>query len=62
MNFDNHDERIKYYELLLEQDLDALPHFQLPQGYRFSTSQIPRSKLTVQQNCYAANYGGIDVA
>lgn len=35
MNFDNHDERIKYYELLLERDLDALPLFPLPQGYRF---------------------------
>lgn len=35
MNFDNHDERIKYYELLLERDLDALPRFPLPEGYRF---------------------------
>lgn len=35
IQFDNHDERIKYYELLLERDLDTLPLFQLPQGYRF---------------------------
>lgn len=34
IQFDNHDERIKYYELLLERDLDTLPLFQLPQGYR----------------------------
>lgn len=35
MQFDNHDERIKYYELLLEHDLDMLPYFQLPPGYQF---------------------------
>lgn len=35
MTFDNHDERIKYYELLLERDLDELPQFPLPEGYRF---------------------------
>jgi len=35
MEFDNHDERIKYYELLLERDLDGLPCFTLPPGYRF---------------------------
>ncbi len=35
IQFDNHDERIKYYELLLERDLDTLPLFQLLQGYRF---------------------------
>ena len=33
--FDNHDERIPYYELLLERDLNALPSFPLPQGLRF---------------------------
>lgn len=33
--FDNLDPRIKYYELLLERDLDALPSFPLPEGYRF---------------------------
>jgi len=33
--FDNHDARIHYYELLLERDLDDLPHFALPEGYRF---------------------------
>lgn len=35
IQFDNHDDRIKYYELLLERDLDALPHFSLPEGYKF---------------------------
>lgn len=33
--FDNHDERIRYYELLLERDLDDIPQFALPAGYRF---------------------------
>ncbi len=33
--FDNHDEHIAYYELLLERDLDSLPHIPLPEGYRF---------------------------
>lgn len=34
--FDNHDTRVKYYELLLERkDLDALPEYTLPKGYRF---------------------------
>lgn len=33
--FDNHDERIKYYELLLERDLDTIQHFVLPEGYQF---------------------------
>ena len=35
MQFDNHDSRIKYYELMLERDLDYLPCFPLPDGYRF---------------------------
>lgn len=35
IQFDNHDERIKFYELLLEGDLDRLPCFTLPQGYKF---------------------------
>lgn len=35
MQFDNHDDRIRYYELLPERDLDALPRFPLPEGYRF---------------------------
>lgn len=35
LQFDNHDERIRYYELLLEQDLDAVPCLPLPKGYRF---------------------------
>lgn len=33
--FDNHDERIKYYELMLERSLDNIPEYALPQGYRF---------------------------
>lgn len=35
MCFDNHDARIKYYELLLEGDLDGVPQLPLPEGYRF---------------------------
>lgn len=35
VQFDNHDERIKYYELLLERDLEGIPVFPLPDGYRF---------------------------
>ena len=35
IRFDNHDERIKYYELMLERKLCNLPHFPLPEGYRF---------------------------
>lgn len=34
--FDNHDERIPYYELLLERkDLHDIPMFSLPEGFRF---------------------------
>lgn len=33
--FDNHDERIRYYELLLERELDQIPLKELPEGYRF---------------------------
>ncbi|MCM1135297.1 MAG: GNAT family N-acetyltransferase [Clostridium sp.] len=33
--FDNHDPRIKYYELLLERSLNDLPQYPLPGGYRF---------------------------
>lgn len=37
MNFDNHDERIKYYELMLERKtLSDIPEFSLPEGYRFA--------------------------
>lgn len=36
MIFDNHDERIKYYELILERKtLEDIPSFPLPDGYRF---------------------------
>ena len=34
-DFDNHDKRIPYYELLLERDLDSIPKFSLPDGFRF---------------------------
>lgn len=38
--FDNHDNRIKYYELLLKRDdLDDLPEYKLPEGYRFTFYQ-----------------------
>jgi len=34
--FDNHDPRIRYYELLLQRtDLEGLPEYALPKGYRF---------------------------
>lgn len=35
IEFDNRDERIRYYELLLERDLEHIPWIELPQGYRF---------------------------
>lgn len=35
MQFDNLDERIRYYDLILERDLDDIPQFPLPEGYRF---------------------------
>ena len=33
--YDNHDERICYYELLLENNITEVPQFELPKGYRF---------------------------
>lgn len=37
MHFDNHDSRIKYYELLLKRDsLENLPKYELPEGYQFA--------------------------
>lgn len=39
MQFDNHDERIRYYELMLERDLENLPYFPLPDGYRYAFFQ-----------------------
>lgn len=35
IEFDNRDERIRYYELLLERNLEYVPRIELPQGYRF---------------------------
>ena len=34
-DLDNHDRRISFYELMLERDLDGLPRYELPAGYRF---------------------------
>ena len=37
MHFDNHDSRIKYYELLLKREnLENLPKYELPEGYQFA--------------------------
>ena len=33
--YDNHDDRICYFELVLERDLSNLPAYDLPTGYRF---------------------------
>lgn len=33
--FDNNDKRIKYFELLLEKDIDVIKDYALPKGYRF---------------------------
>lgn len=33
--YDNHDDRICYYELLLESDITEVPQYELPKGYRF---------------------------
>lgn len=33
--YDNHDERICYYELLLENDITEVPQYDLPEGYKF---------------------------
>ena len=36
MKFDNHDDRLRYYELLLERkEVGDIPQFPLPEGYRF---------------------------
>lgn len=36
MIFDNHDERIKYYELMLERkNLEDIPEYPLPEGFKF---------------------------
>ncbi len=36
MKFDNHDSRIRYYELLLKRDdLDDIPEYRLPEGFHF---------------------------
>ena len=34
--FDNHDSRIRYYELLLERDLAGIEELPLPPGYRYA--------------------------
>ncbi len=36
MIYDNHDARLRYFELLLKRDnLENIPEFRLPDGYRF---------------------------
>lgn len=37
--FDNNDKRIKHYELLLENDLDNITEYTLPDGYHFEFYQ-----------------------
>ncbi len=51
-NFDNLDDRIRYYELLLERELDCLPAYPLPEGYRFVFYQPGdrESWLTIEQS------------
>lgn len=39
MNFDNHDKRLPYFELLLERDLTDIPQYTLPAGYHFEFYQ-----------------------
>lgn len=36
VRYDNHDERICYYELLLENDITEVPQYELPKGFRFA--------------------------
>ena len=36
MTYDNHDPRIRYFELMLEGSLDDLPEYALPEGYRYA--------------------------
>ena len=43
--YDNHDERICYYKLLLEREISDLPEYSLPAGYRFvSYSDVDRER------------------
>lgn len=37
--FDNHDSRIRHYDLLLERPLTGIPYYKLPEGYRFTHYQ-----------------------
>ena len=37
--FDNHDSRIPYYELMLEQELTDIPEVELPKGYHYENYQ-----------------------
>ncbi len=38
--FDNHDARIKYYELLLERELDFIKEYALPDGFHFEFYKV----------------------
>lgn len=58
--YDTHEERLCYYELLLERDLSELPEYPLPAGYRF----VPYSHkdrdtwIAIEQSAKEfANYG-----
>lgn len=59
MQFDNHDEQIKYYELLLERDLDDLPRFPLPDGYRFGFYKLSALSLFRRMRETAGTAGGL---
>ena len=37
--FDDHDSRIRHYDLLLERPLTGIPYYKLPEGYRFTHYQ-----------------------
>ena len=58
--FDNHDFRIRYYELLLEADLAGMQEIPLPAGYHYETYQpgdrdvwIDIEKSAREFSCYA---------
>lgn len=48
IKFDNHDSRIPYYELLLERNLNQIPVYQLPEGYRFAFYKDGEQKHWIQ--------------
>ena len=38
-NFDNHDDRIKFYELMLQADITGMEEIPLPEGYSYAFYQ-----------------------